>query len=169
MRKQSSFAEDRNMIDELISKIHLDRSPISLLLDGINDDKNIGLIFRIADGARLKHIYLHNCEFKLNSKNFKKTARSTQNYLEHSTIDLEELKSLKKDHALVAIEKTDDSQDYKTFASTKPLILVLGNEQHGVSQPILKQCEACVHIPMLGINTSLNVAVACGIVVYAYL
>lgn len=168
MRKQSSFSEDKTDLQNILSSITENRTPISILLDGIQDDRNLGSIFRIADGARLKHIYLYNCSENFKSKNFKRTARSTQKYLSFSNIDLDQLKQLATTQSLCAIEKTNDSTPYKSIELINPTILVLGNEQFGVSQEILDLCSQCMHIPMLGVNSSLNVATALGIVVYHF-
>lgn len=165
-RIQSSFQDDRSNVKDVLANIHKNRTNTSLILDGINDDKNIGSIFRIADGSRLKHIYFHNCTYNLQSKSFKKTARSVLDYVKHSDITIEEIEALKKTHSIIGIEKTNDSVAFNKFSFQKPVLLILGNEQHGISQGILDLCEACVHIPMLGVNSSLNVAVACGVVVF---
>jgi tRNA G18 (ribose-2'-O)-methylase SpoU len=47
-----------------------------------------------------------------------------------------------------------------------PIVLVTGNEISGVDPGILDLCEKIIHIPMNGIKTSLNAAVAFGIAVY---
>jgi len=45
----------------------------------------------------------------------------------------------------------------------------VGNEDHGVHERVLRQCDAVVSIPMLGIKNSLNVATAFGIAAYGIL
>jgi tRNA G18 (ribose-2'-O)-methylase SpoU len=47
--------------------------------------------------------------------------------------------------------------------------LVIGNEERGISDEVLGLLDASVHIPMHGVKTSLNVAMATGIVTYALL
>jgi len=48
-----------------------------------------------------------------------------------------------------------------------PVVLVVGHEIKGLSDKILKYCDACLEIPMYGRKESLNVAVAVGIALYA--
>jgi 23S rRNA (guanosine2251-2'-O)-methyltransferase len=48
----------------------------------------------------------------------------------------------------------------------KTVVLIVGNEVCGVDPGILDQCEKILAIPMQGIKTSLNAAVAFGIAVY---
>jgi TrmH family RNA methyltransferase len=49
----------------------------------------------------------------------------------------------------------------------RPLILLMGSERKGLSQEQTSMCEAVVRIPMRGKVTSLNLAVAAGILLYA--
>ncbi|PIR79218.1 MAG: hypothetical protein COU26_02400, partial [Candidatus Levybacteria bacterium CG10_big_fil_rev_8_21_14_0_10_36_30] len=46
------------------------------------------------------------------------------------------------------------------------IALVVGNETDGISKEVLKLCDTIVELPMFGINTSLNVMVSLGIVLY---
>jgi tRNA G18 (ribose-2'-O)-methylase SpoU len=49
----------------------------------------------------------------------------------------------------------------------RPIVLIVGNEVCGVDPGILDQCEKIFSIPMQGVKTSLNTAVAFGIAVYS--
>jgi RNA methyltransferase, TrmH family len=58
--------------------------------------------------------------------------------------------------------------DYRTFRwSKQPMILLFGNEQKGLSQEQILACETILSIPMKGRASSLNLAVAAGILLYA--
>ncbi len=62
------------------------------------------------------------------------------------------------------------AQDYRQAdLSRRPLILLMGSERQGLSQEQLSICEAVVCIPMRGKVTSLNLAVAAGILLYEVL
>jgi tRNA G18 (ribose-2'-O)-methylase SpoU len=67
---------------------------------------------------------------------------------------------------VVALEQSKNSIPYTDYNYNWPLALVVGNETHGVSQEVLKACDAIVEIPMYGINVSLNVIVSTAIVGY---
>lgn len=47
-----------------------------------------------------------------------------------------------------------------------PTILLIGNETHGLSQNYKEMCDAMLTIPMTGRATSMNMAVAAGILLY---
>jgi TrmH family RNA methyltransferase len=58
--------------------------------------------------------------------------------------------------------------DFRTFVRGKqPMILLLGNEQKGLSQEQITACEVTLSMPMKGRVSSLNLAVAAGILLYA--
>ena len=46
---------------------------------------------------------------------------------------------------------------------------MIGNEQRGVSEELLALTTQSIHLPMLGMNTSMNVTCAAGIAVYGLL
>lgn len=58
--------------------------------------------------------------------------------------------------------------DYRTYQRNgRPLMLVLGNEQKGLSKEHIAACDMVVSMPMKGRGSSLNLAVAAGILLYA--
>jgi TrmH family RNA methyltransferase len=52
------------------------------------------------------------------------------------------------------------------FELAAPLALVVGNENEGIREEILELCTNLVKIPMAPGQSSLNVAVATGIILY---
>jgi RNA methyltransferase, TrmH family len=58
--------------------------------------------------------------------------------------------------------------DYQTLVPQAPWILVLGNEQKGLSTSQTNACDVAVSLPMKGRVSSLNLAVAAGVLLYQY-
>lgn len=52
------------------------------------------------------------------------------------------------------------------FDFTQPLAIVFGNEQKGCSEDILNLCDGAINIPQMGMVQSLNISVACAIILY---
>ena len=50
-----------------------------------------------------------------------------------------------------------------------PLIVLMGNEQSGLTKPLMDLCHQLIKIPMRGRSDSLNLAVATGVVLYTAL
>jgi RNA methyltransferase, TrmH family len=60
------------------------------------------------------------------------------------------------------------SLDYRTFKlDARPTVLLLGSEQKGLTTEQLSVCEQQVSLPMRGRVSSLNLAVAAGVLLYA--
>lgn len=106
-----------------------------------------------------------------------KTARSTERsvswtYAGEASDFLQKAKE--SGDFILALEITDESQsllDYELppLVAGRSVYLIAGNEASGVSQDLLDSCNASVHLPMHGQNTSMNVAVATGAAVYLLL
>ena len=62
------------------------------------------------------------------------------------------------------------STDFRTYKRNgHPLVLVLGNEQKGLSKDHLAACDVVVSMPMKGRGSSLNLAVAAGVLLYEFM
>lgn len=56
--------------------------------------------------------------------------------------------------------------DYQTLVPEEPWVLVLGNEQKGLTAGQIAVCDVSVSLPMKGRGSSLNLAVAAGVLLY---
>ncbi|MDX1942220.1 MAG: TrmH family RNA methyltransferase [Saprospiraceae bacterium] len=170
-RRPLQFEDIRPDFEQYNKFIQANRFPISLLLDGVDDVRNVGAIFRLADGARLEKIYTYNSKIIRIDKQLRRVSRATEQFVPYEHLpDLAALQALKVIKPLIGLEWTNDSILYTEYQIPKEgCILVLGNEECGISQEVLNLLDTCVHIPMYGVKTSLNVAVAAGIVMYDFL
>ena len=67
---------------------------------------------------------------------------------------------------LVAAHLSHVAVDYRDIDYTRPVALVLGTELFGVSDTTLSFVDQQIKIPMMGVTQSLNVSVACAVVLY---
>jgi len=58
--------------------------------------------------------------------------------------------------------------DYQTLVPQIPWVLVLGNEQKGLSPEQTNVCDVAVSLPMQGRASSLNLSVAAGVLLYQF-
>lgn len=144
--------------------------PLSLLLHNIEIPNNVGSIFRIADALGVEKIYLTGKSPVPPHRKIRKTSRSTENYVAYEYIEnpVETIKKLQEEnYEIVSLEITNNSQDLASFQVTKSKVcLILGAEKEGISTTLLNLSDSIIHIPMLGQNSSMNVAAACAIAVY---
>lgn len=143
---------------------------IILLCDHITGPANQGALFRLADAFGIQEIVFVGNTPDMSSSRLKKTARSTQEYVSHSTTTdgLKTLQTYKdKGYHSIALEITADSTSISELATTSDkLLLLIGNEQTGVSQELLELVDLTTHIKMYGHNSSMNVAQATAVALY---
>ncbi len=165
--RQLSFDDLFRDKERQMERLQKERMPVALLLDGLTNPRNIGMLFRLAEAARLQCIYTYNMKDLSGSKKLARASRSADQYLQIQELaDLEAVRNLKEENELVGLEMTTKSIPYVNYHPPRPVVMILGNERAGVSQELIDLSDQCIHIPMLGLKTSMNVAVASGIAVY---
>lgn len=145
--------------------------PISILADNITLTKNIGALFRLCDSLGVEHLYLTgNAAISPDSK-LSKVSRFTERTVSHSTeqYPLKTVEQLRqKGYTIISLELTTNSKNIREFdfTTTEKICLILGNEAKGVNDDLLAASDHCIHIPMLGMNSSMNVICAASIAVF---
>lgn len=166
---------------------------IALILNNIRSAENVGAIFRTADAAGVKNIYLCGYtpapldRFDRPNTKIAKAALGAEKTISWQKVESlrDAIKNLKeKNFFVVAIEQDSESVDYKKIkekSEEKNIALILGNEVEGLSRGDLAQCDLIAEIPMRGFmvrqahhprfvnrgKESLNVSVATGIVLFS--
>ncbi|MEQ8673103.1 MAG: TrmH family RNA methyltransferase [Aggregatilineales bacterium] len=135
---------------------------------GVTDARNIGKILRIADALNCREVIFVDTPHA-DAHRIRKVSRTMSEKRPHRFISEDEFESeISRHKPLVAVEITSNSQDVFTCDLPQNATLVIGNERHGIPESILQQCEFAVHIPMFGINSSMNVATSLSIVLYEW-
>lgn len=155
------------------------RKSLVLIIHNVRSAYNVGALFRTADGAGVKQIFLTGYTPAPSKKNvlyltgaekeLAKTALGAEKSVPwKKSVSLgSTLAALKKEgFTIVALEQCEKSADYLEYIPKSSVALILGNEVRGVDAKILKQCDVIIEIPMRGKKNSLNVSVAGGIALY---
>ncbi|MDY6846417.1 MAG: TrmH family RNA methyltransferase [Chloroflexota bacterium] len=145
-----------------------------VILDNIRSAYNVGAIFRTADGAGAKRLFLCGITpTPARGAGIEKTALGAENHIpwDYHPNALNLVEKLKSDGLnLMALERTASSlpiYDFRPDPSDRRLLaLIVGNEKAGVDPGIIDLCEHVLALPMVGEKGSLNVAVAFGIAAY---
>ena len=140
-----------------------------LILPNIRSCHNVGAMFRTGDACGVDQIFLVGYTPVPPRPEIDKVALGAETWMKweqkkNLKIFVKNLK--KKGVQIVALEKTEVSEDIGAVDFTFPLALIVGNEVDGVEPDILELCDRVVHIPMLGRKQSLNVSIAAGIGMY---
>ncbi len=145
------------------------RNPFYVVLENVRSMYNVGSAFRTSDACLVSKLYLAGYTACPPRKEISKTALGAEDFVPWEGIkDIKSIKNV-KNMQMVAVEQTAASVPCTEFKFNFPVCLIFGNEILGVSKETLKQCDSVVHIPMLGVKESLNVATAYGIVLYEVL
>jgi len=167
MEFQHRFKDSKLNIEEEIKNINSNRTPIIIILDGLTDIGNVGIIFRLADALRIERIIIYNYSKVFNNKLLHRKSRATTQYVPYEyTNNINDIISLKQKHKFVILDKTNYSVPYFKTEYSKPICLIIGSEINGVSEELIKLAEQSIHLPMYGINTSINVATATSVALY---
>ncbi|WP_338378265.1 TrmH family RNA methyltransferase [uncultured Flavobacterium sp.] len=144
--------------------------PIIVLCENVTNAPNIGSLFRICDAFGIQEIVFNGDESSFISRKMKKTSRATEKYVSSKFITNVEdyLLEIKKEYQLIGLEITNNSTSLQkyTFDFSKPIVLIIGDENFGISDTTLKLCNEVIHIDMFGENSSMNVVQAANIAIY---
>jgi len=171
MRKRN--AKDNNRLKGGLRSIkNSPKREIYLVLDNIRSMYNVGAMFRTADGARVKKIYLCGMTAQPPRNKIYKTSLGAVEHVEWEYFKKTEsaIDKLKNDGVqIVSLEQTTNSVHYKSAKYSRPVAIVVGHELKGVKKPVLEKSDVVVEIPMHGLANSLNVATSCGIILFEVL
>ncbi|MEN3322285.1 TrmH family RNA methyltransferase [Mariniflexile soesokkakense] len=144
--------------------------PIILVCDNVTNAPNIGSLFRISDAFGVEKLILCGKGISLGRK-LTKTSRATEKVVdfeicEDASIVVNDLKN--SGYQIMSLEITSTSKPIHTlkFSAKKPIALIIGDENFGVSEAILNISDVVIHIDMFGLNSSMNVVQATNIALY---
>lgn len=158
-----SYCIVENIVPALFEK---GKNPIIIILDRITDTRNLGAIARTAECMGASAIVVPSRGSAIINADTVKTSAGALNYIPICREDnLKNVIDYLKDSGFIVVacsEKTNDTiyeADY-----TKPVAIILGSEENGISGEYMKRADSIVKVPMSGRIESLNVSVAAGMI-----
>ena len=137
-----------------------------LILDNITDTKNFGAIVRSAECLGIDGVIISKTgSSPINGDTIKSSSGAIFNLPIYKLDHLKDAMFLLKEKEIEIIgadEKSNSS--IFDFKFSKKTAIVMGSEGKGISKSILNLCDKTLKIPMKGKIGSLNVSVACGII-----
>ncbi len=163
-----AVAEPRRIA--VLDPAKLPRANLLLVLDGVSNPHNLGAIARSAAFFGAGGLVFHEVpEQAFPSDAAYRTAEGGLEHLElFKTRTLRQaLLALGMHYRTVAATLTPDAAPLQTLPRDRPVALVLGNEEHGISAASLEACRRRVRILGAGRVQSLNVAQAAAVLLAA--
>lgn len=144
------------------------RTPLILVLDGITDTRNFGAIGRTADCVGTDAIVIPERNSVTVTPDAMKTSAGGLLYVPvcREKSILEAVKFLKANGYRIVGATEKGAEDYTKANYAVPVAIVMGNEETGISNDVLRQCDDLAAIPICGNIGSLNVSVAAGVMLY---
>ncbi|HEY8562078.1 MAG TPA: 23S rRNA (guanosine(2251)-2'-O)-methyltransferase RlmB [Pyrinomonadaceae bacterium] len=154
--------------DALLEKIAAKEKPLVLVLDGVEDPRNLGAILRVAECAGADGTFIPEHRAASLTETVVKTSAGATEYTPIAKVkNLNRLiEELKRNNIWVVGTSGDAAGGYADWDWNQPCALVLGSEGKGLHRLVAENCDALVKIPMRGKIESLNVSVAAGVILF---
>lgn len=144
------------------------KTPLLLMLDRVTDVRNFGAICRSAECAGVDFIIIPSRgSAQINGDAIKTSAGALHRLKVCREENLKETIAFVKESGLQVVACHEKTEHLIYDADLKqPTLIIMGNEENGISGEYLKRSDLQVKIPMPGQIASLNVSVATGIVLF---
>jgi 23S rRNA (guanosine2251-2'-O)-methyltransferase len=156
-------------LDNLIHALYTEgNEPFFLMLDRITDVRNFGAIARTAECAGINALIIGE---KGNAPLTSDAMKTSAGALNHLPVcrekDLKKTITLLRENGIMVVACTEKaSKTLYEVEFNRPVALIMGSEEDGISDTLIRQADELVKIPMQGKIGSLNVSVAAGIAIY---
>ena len=148
-----------------------EKLPLTVVLDNVRSQNNIGSVFRTSDAFRVERICLCGICSTPPHRDIHKTALGAEesvawSYHEETADCIQALKA--EGYKIYAVEQVDDSIKLDALPESlgEKVAVVFGNEVEGVQEELLPLCDGSIEIPQQGTKHSLNISCAAAIVLW---
>jgi len=157
-----------NLEDVVTSAFEKGEVPLVMILDHLTDVRNFGAIVRTAECAGVHAIVVpEQGAAAINGDAVKTSAGALMRVPICRSTHLRDAAYLCQQMGLQLVGCTEKtSEEIYTPDYTKPTAIIMGNEETGISNNLIKIADYLAKIPMLGEIGSLNVSVSAGVILY---
>lgn len=168
-KHQGVIAEISQVEYSSLEEILSSNPKLLLLVDGVEDPRNLGAVLRTAEAAGVDGVLLphrHTCGITPAAV---KTSAGAAMHLKVCRIGnvAQTLALLKKEGFWTVGLDTNGEEGFSQLNRDLPLVLVVGGEDRGLRRLVRQNCDFLIRLPILGNVSSLNLSVAAGIAIYA--
>lgn len=168
-------SDTRNVMDQfkgqamadIIDQLDVSGSSLHIALENTERDFNMGTIVRTANACGVRHVHI------IGRRQWnKRGAMMTDKYMHlhyYTNIGSFLVHMQQLGRRVVAVDNITGSQPLGQYQLPEHTCLVFGQEGPGISAELAQAAEAIVAIEQFGSTRSLNVGVAAGIAMYAWL
>ncbi|WP_026301479.1 tRNA (guanosine(18)-2'-O)-methyltransferase TrmH [Colwellia piezophila] len=140
---------------------------LTICMEGLHKSHNLAAVVRTCDAIGISDVH---AVWKSEAAEVRGgSAAGSQNWIDvhnyHKTADA--IAALKAQGMQILVTNLSDTAvNFTEIDYTKPTAIILGQEKFGTSDIALELADQDIMIPMVGMVQSLNVSVACSVVLY---
>lgn len=156
-------------IESLLPQIYESgKNPFILILDRVSDVRNFGAIARTAECVGVDAIIVpHKGSASINADAVKTSTGALYNIPVCKEANLKKTIQFLKNSGIQVVGATEKAAEFMYEVDySVPTAVLMGSEEDGISDELLKVADRIVKLPMFGTTSSLNVSVACGVFMY---
>jgi len=129
---------------------------IAIYLDRVRSAYNVGSILRTTEALRIGSVHCADKTPFIDNEKVERTAMGAAQIVPcYQNTPLSALP-----RPIIVMDTSDEAIPLSEFLFPPSFTLVLGNEEYGVSTPLLAEADHLIEVPMFGSKNSLNVACA---------
>lgn len=148
------------------------RQKMTVVLENVHDPHNIGAVLRTCDAVGIQEVFIIYTDERLDAQrlnNIKVSSTGVRKWMDiHIFHSVEECMNRVTQHYdyMVATHLDAESKSLYSLDLSKSFALLLGNEHEGLTPEILTYADVNIVIPQFGMVQSLNISVACAVILY---
>jgi len=162
------YTDAQDLLNSIASRVGSEVEPLIVVLDGIEDPRNLGAILRTAECAGVHGVFVpERRAVGLTDTVAKAAAGATEHIpVARATNLVRLIEQLKERNVWVVGTAADATLVYTEWDWTRASAVVLGGEGSGLRRLVREHCDALARIPVQGKIQSLNVSVAAGVILF---
>src|SRR5205085_4650735 len=148
----AAYADADELLAALAAQVNTDAPPLAVVLDGVEDPRNLGAILRTCECAGASAIFVPERRAVGLTETVAKAAVGALEYVRVARVTnvarlIEELQAR---NIWTVATAADAELEYTAWDWTKPAALLLGGEGEGLRRLVRERCDALVRIPLRG-------------------
>jgi 23S rRNA (guanosine2251-2'-O)-methyltransferase len=162
------YADAEMLLDALAARVGTQEPPLAVVLDGVEDPRNLGAIIRTVECAGAHGVFVPERRAAGLTETVAKAAAGALEYVPVArAANIARLLEKLKERGVWTVGTAADAETaYTDWDWTQPCALILGGEGVGLRRLVRERCDVLVSILVRGHIESLNVSVAAGIILY---
>jgi 23S rRNA (guanosine2251-2'-O)-methyltransferase len=164
----AEYYDTDKLLAEISQKIESGEKPLLVILDGVEDPRNLGAILRTVECAGVDGVFIPERRAVGLNETVAKSSAGAAEYVKVAKVtNLNRLiEDLKERNIWVVGTSIETEKTYFDWDWNQPTALVMGSEGKGLHRLVAENCDMLIKIPMQGKIESLNVSVATGVILF---